>query len=59
MEKMTEKIVTRYMKDETMGHVPYIHNNLPRKWPTETTIHHVVTDIQNRVEYVEVTLELS
>jgi hypothetical protein len=47
------------MKDEPMGHVPYIHNNLPTKRSTETTMHRMVTDIQIGVENLEVTLELS
>jgi hypothetical protein len=29
MQKMMEKLVTRNMKDETLGHVPYNYNNLP------------------------------
>jgi hypothetical protein len=57
MEKMMEKLVTRYMKDETMGHVPYIHNNLPTERSTQTTMQHVVTGVQSGAENVEVTLD--
>jgi hypothetical protein len=55
MEKMMEKLLTRYVKDETMGHVPYIHNNLP----TQTTMPHEITDTENKVLHVGVALELS
>jgi hypothetical protein len=29
MQKMIQKLVTRNIRDETLGHVPYIYNNLP------------------------------
>jgi len=29
MEKTMQKLVARNIKDETLGHVPYIYNNLP------------------------------
>ena len=29
MQKAVQKLVTRNTKDETLGHVPYIYNNLP------------------------------
>ena len=31
MQKTMQKFVTRYVKDETLTHVPYISNNLPTK----------------------------
>jgi len=31
MQKMMQKLVTRNIKDETLGHVPYIYKNLPTK----------------------------
>jgi len=29
MQKMMQNLMNRNMKDETLGHVPYIYNNLP------------------------------
>jgi hypothetical protein len=29
IQKMMQKLVTRNIKDNTFGHVPYIYNNLP------------------------------
>jgi len=29
MQKMVEKLVARNIRDETLGYVPYIPNNLP------------------------------
>jgi hypothetical protein len=29
MQKMMQKLVARNIKDETLGHVPHIYNNLP------------------------------
>ena len=29
MHKTMQKLATRNIKDETMGHIPYIYNNLP------------------------------
>jgi hypothetical protein len=28
MQKMMQKLMTRNIKDETLGHIPYIYNNL-------------------------------
>jgi hypothetical protein len=41
-----------------MGHDLYIYNNLLTKKSTQTTMHHVITHIQERVEKQEVTLQL-
>jgi len=42
MQKMMQKLVARNIKEETVGYVPYIYNNLPTN--------HVATHIQATVE---------
>jgi hypothetical protein len=56
-----KKLVTRNIKDETLGHDTCIYNNLPTNQvkSTETAMHHVITLIQGSCGKLEVTLELS
>jgi len=52
MQKTMQKLVARNIKDDTLGHVLYIFNNLSYKpgKSTETAMHHVTTHIQEAVE---------
>jgi len=52
MQKTMQKLVARNIKDDTLGHVLYIFNNLSYKpgKSTETAMHHMTTHIQEAVE---------
>ena len=46
MQKLIQKLVTRNIRDETLGHVLCIYNNLPtNQGTTQTAMHHVITHI--------------
>jgi hypothetical protein len=46
-----QKLMTRIIKDETLGHVPYRYNKrLHTRKSKETEMHYVITHIQEEVE---------
>lgn len=60
IQKTMQKLVARNIRNESLGHVPYIYNNLPtNQGSTETAMHHVLTYIQKKAENRKITLEFS
>jgi len=59
-QKIMQKLVTRNIKDETLGHDTYIYNNLPTHQvkSTETAMYQVITLIQEAVENKKLHLSL-
>jgi len=56
MQKTTQKLVTRNIKDEILGHVPYIYNNLPiNQWspakPQWTMLLHIYSKQRKTESY--------